>query len=117
MDPPTLDYCDPGTGGRVALHLAIQKDDARELCGAMIAAALNVDDWEWLQDELVELLHHPDLNVRAIAATSLGHVARIHGRLDVARVRPLLEELRQHQKTRGFADTALEDIEMFARPA
>lgn len=113
----TMEYRDPGTGGREELLAAIEKDDAQELCEAMIAAALNVDDWEWLQDEFVERLHHPDINVRAIAATSLGHVARIHGRLDVARVRPLLEELRQHQKTRGFADTALEDIEMFARPA
>jgi hypothetical protein len=37
--------------------------------------------------------------------------------VELWRVRPLLEELRQHQKTRGFADTALEDIEMFAQPA
>lgn len=113
-DSMTMEYRDPGTGGRGELLAAIDKNEARELCEAMIAAALNVDDWEWLQNQFVELLHHPDLNVRAIAATSLGHVARVHGHLDVERVRPLLEALRQHHKTRGFADTALEDIEMFA---
>lgn len=110
-----MEYREPGTGGREELLEAIQKDDSRELCEAMIAAAFNVDDWEWLQEVLISLVHHADANVRAIAATSLGHVARIHGRLDTKRVLPVLEELRQHQKTRGFAETAIEDIEMFAR--
>ncbi|GAA4693096.1 HEAT repeat domain-containing protein [Promicromonospora umidemergens] len=109
-----MEYREPGAGGREELLEAIEKDDAQELCGAMIAAAFNVDDWKWLQEEFVSLLQHPNANVRAIAATSLGHVARVHGQLDTARVLPLLEELRQHQKTRGFAETALEDIEMFA---
>ena len=110
-----MEYREPGAGGREELLEAVAKDDAQELCEAMIAAAFNVDDWKWLQEEFISLLQHPNANVRAIAATSLGHVARIHGRLDTARVLPLLEELKQHQKTRGFAETALEDIEMFAR--
>ena len=56
----TMECTDPGTGGREELLAAIEKNDARKLCEAMIAAALNVDDWEWLQDEFVELLHHPE---------------------------------------------------------
>ena len=110
-----MEYREPGAGGRDELLEAIEKGDAQELCEAMIATALKVDDRRWLQDEFITLLGHPNANVRAIAATSLGHVARIHGHLDTARVLPLLEEFRQHQKTWGFAETALEDIEMFAR--
>lgn len=110
-----MEYRKPGASGRDELLKTIEKNDAQELCEAMIAAAFNVDDGKWLQDEFITLLQHPDTDVRAIAATSLGHVARIHGHLDTARVLPLLEELKRHQKTQGFAETALEDIEMFAR--
>lgn len=113
----TLEYRDPGTGGRDELMAAIERDDASGLQSAMVAAALNVDDWEWLQDRFVALLQHEDAGVRAIAATSLGHVARIHGRSDLSVVRPLLEQLMGQKETRSYAEDALEDIEMFVRSA
>jgi hypothetical protein len=90
---------------------AIERNESLPLREAMISAAFHIDDWEWLQGRYVELLGHDDPWVRKVAATCLAHVARIHRRLDVAVVRPLIESLLENPETRGHAEDALEDIE------
>ncbi|GAA4708245.1 hypothetical protein [Promicromonospora umidemergens] len=90
---------------------AIEDGESLPLREAMISAAFHIDDWKWLQGQYVELLGHDDPWVRKVAATCLAHVARIHRRLDVAVVRPLIEALLDDPETRGHAEDALEDIE------
>ena len=76
-------------------------------------------------------LHHPDVMsvqelclaqiegadpwLRGVAATCLGHLARLHGSLDTTRVIPALERLAQDPETAGKAQDALEDIDHFVR--
>jgi len=43
----------------------------------------------------------------------LGHVARIHGQLDVQKCVPAIRELLDDARTRGKAEDALEDIETY----
>jgi hypothetical protein len=43
----------------------------------------------------------------------LGHLARIHGQLDLERVEPRLRELRADPEVAGSAEDALDDIERF----
>ncbi|HYW08061.1 MAG TPA: hypothetical protein VE913_13955, partial [Longimicrobium sp.] len=58
-------------------------------------------------------LRHPDVWVRRTAATSLGHIARVHGRLTVDRAIPELLQLLANPEVRGHAEDALSDIEIF----
>jgi hypothetical protein len=97
--------------------LAVLRSEAApvEIAQAMVSAAFRIDDWRWLEDRFVELLSHDDPGLRGTAAMCLGHVARIHGHLHIARVRPLVEELLQVQSTSGKAEDALEDIDAFAK--
>ena len=111
----TLEYQAPGDEGAEELVAAIDEGDPWRLREAMVAAAYNVDDWEWLQSIFVRLLGHADPTVRAVAATCLGHVARIHRRLDTATVVPRIEALLSDPQTAGFAETALEDIDAAVR--
>lgn len=111
----TLEYREPSPGSRDDLLEAIATTSGLELAEAMVSAAFYIDDGEWLQARFLELLESPDPGIRAAAATCLGHVARIHRRLDVAVVRPRVEKLLGNPRTAGFAQTALDDIDDFAR--
>ncbi len=91
---PALRSGHPGRVGRALLSLALNGDPRAE------AAAL-------------EHAGHPDVQVRRNAATSLGHVARIAGALDLDRAVPALLRLLADPDTFGEADDALNDVEHF----
>ena len=80
---------------------------------ALVAVALHELDRRWGDDRIAEHLVSPDSWVRGVAATCAGHVARIHGALDTARLLPLIERLMDDAETQGRAEDALDDIQMF----
>jgi hypothetical protein len=87
--------------------------DANAICRAIISLALFNDDWRWVQDWCLHLAEDERSQVRGCAATSLGHLARIRGVLDLERVIPVLEELTEDHEVGGIAEDALGDIRMF----
>jgi hypothetical protein len=87
--------------------------DANAICRAIISLALFDDDWRWVQDWCLQLAADERPRVRGCAATSLGHLARINGVLDLDRVIPVLEELTDDHEVGGLAEDALADIHMF----
>lgn len=87
-------------------------DRVREV---LVYVALNEPDWRWVQEWCLRLLAHDDWSVRALAATCVGHVARIHRQLDLDRCLPALRALLDVPETCGYAESALEDVEMFIR--
>ncbi|MGP7996181.1 MAG: hypothetical protein ACLPKI_02410 [Streptosporangiaceae bacterium] len=88
--------------------------DANDICRAIISLALFDDDWRWVQDWSLQLAVDERSQVRGCAATSLGHLARIHGVLDLDRVIPVLERLAEDHEAGGRAEDALGDIRKFA---
>ena len=84
-----------------------------EICETLVALALHEDDAAWVESICLEFTRHPSPNVRAIAATCLGHLARIHGQLNLGLVLPSLQRLLQDPSTSGYAENALSDIEIF----
>jgi len=70
--------------------------------------------WRAPQDLCVRLARDEDDDVAGLAVTGLGHLARLHGELDLDVVLPLLHELRDTPgPLAGRAEDALEDIETF----
>jgi hypothetical protein len=80
---------------------------------SLVFLALNESDWSFVQEWCLRFLEHEDWTVRAVSATCLGHIARIHRTLDVARVLLKLRPLLEDSVTAGYAQTAIEDIEQF----
>jgi hypothetical protein len=98
---------------RAALHRA----DISGALDAMVGCALYGDgDWKESQDLYLALLDHDDHQVQALAATCLGHLARVYGRLDEDRVVAALRQSRARPHVRRTAADALEDIEAFLHP-
>jgi hypothetical protein len=106
-------YGEPVPLTRADAEKIFASSDSDAICEALVAVALNDPDWRWTQDRCIEFTHSAEWALRAIAATCLGHLARIHGMLDFAAVKPRLVELMKDSRTRGYAESTAGDIKMF----
>jgi hypothetical protein len=86
------------------------------VCATIIRAAHHVEDWRWVEERALQLLQSADVEVRGAAVTALGHLARIHRRLDLERVVPALAALRNDPALEGRVEDAMDDIRTFIEP-
>ena len=102
---------------RQEVEAALERDDAGELHVAVLAVALSSVDQAWAEGICMRLASHPDHIVRGNAILGMGHIARIHRKLDVEGVRPLIQAALQDESEyiRGQADSAADDIELFLK--
>lgn len=79
----------------------------------LIRLALHDDDREWLEQTILPYLSNAHPWVRGNAAMALGHVARLHGRIDQRVVVPAIRRLLDDpdERARGCAEDALDSIE------
>jgi hypothetical protein len=110
-------FHNPPSATPADVRRALDREDIYGALDAMVGCALYGDgDWRELQDLYLTLLDHDDRQVQALAATCLGHVARVYRRLDEDRVVVTLRQARVRPHVRGTAADALEDIEIFLHP-
>lgn len=84
-----------------------------KICDALIRITYHDPDWRWVQDVCLQLASHSDPQVSGLAVTCLGHLARIHGVLDMEKVLPTLSRLLDEPKISGRVADALDDINMY----
>ncbi len=92
----------------------LESTDSHTVTEAILRLALHDPDGTWVTDRALELLQNPNTDIRSVAATALGHIARIHHTIDTERVVPALQRLANNPDTAGRAEDALDDIAMFA---
>lgn len=90
---------------------------ADDLCAALVGLVFHEPSLPYARDECLRLSREGPPDIRIMAATCLGHLARIHGRLDSEAVLPALRTLLDDPRTRGAAENAIEDIALFAPDA
>lgn len=98
---------------REEVELLLQSNDNQEVQDALLSAAYYDPDWRWVQGKCLVLSHHPDSRVRWIAATCLGHLARIHRQLEVELVLQRLAELKADPLVKAGTEDALDDIRFY----
>jgi hypothetical protein len=108
-----LTYEGLGPISREEVEAAVASGSARDVGRAALRYALNGDDWIFAERVALSLLGHADVWVRRNAATSLGHIARIHGKLHADAAIPALLRALGDPEVAGFADDALDDCETF----
>ncbi|MFI5716482.1 hypothetical protein [Nocardia sp. NPDC051750] len=91
----------------------LEAGDIRSVSQAILRLALHDPDDHWVTEQALNLLNSPEVGIRVVAATALGHTARIHRKVD-ERVVPALQQMLTDPETSGRAQDALDDIEMFA---
>lgn len=106
-------YEKPVWASRKELEAALAAGDDASSAQALVGLVFHDDDWRWCQNKCLELLGHHSPSLRRIAITCLGHVARIHGQMDVALVRSELQRMRDDPGVRGAIEDAESDISIF----
>jgi len=56
----------------------LQSKDKNIMCDALVGIAFCEEDWQWAQNKFMEYLENNDPVLKGLAATCLGHIARIH---------------------------------------
>jgi len=110
-----LIYEEPQPMTREEAYSALATNEPELICSALVAVALHDPDWRWVQDKCLEFARHPEAAVRQIAATCIGHVARIHQKLDFEAVTPILHQLLTDTEmyVSGCAEDAIDDTKTF----
>lgn len=99
------------------VEAALRGQDVAGALDAMVGCALyGHGDWKETQDLYLRLLDHEDRQVQSLAATCLGHLARVYVRLDEDRVVAALRSARSLPHVQATAANALEDISYYLHP-
>jgi hypothetical protein len=108
-----MEYREPQAITKEEAAQAFASADVEQINDALIGLTYHDPDGQWVQDQCLALLDYPDDDVRGLAATCLGHLARIHRNLDRDRVVTALEGLRDDPAIGGRVQDALDDIAIY----
>jgi len=110
-----MKYEEVPTMTKVAILDGLNRADPEELKTIVLSAAMGIDDRRWAQAVCLQLATHPEPGVRGNAILGLGHLARIHRRLDRELVEPAIlgASLDPDSYVRGHADSAAADVATF----
>jgi hypothetical protein len=106
--------------------LPISREDAESLlkgenplliCEVLLRLTYHDPDLFWVQDKCIVFLEYPDIRVKELAVTCLGHLARIHAQIGNPKVIPILSNLLKDSEIKGRVEDVLDDIEVFVQQA
>ncbi len=94
---------------------AFAGNDTAGIVHAMLGAAYHEPDWQWVQDWCLHFLESSDPDIRGTAITCLGHLARIHQKIQKTKVVSALQAHAKDPAVAGRIEDAIQDIEMFVK--
>jgi hypothetical protein len=86
-------YHEPERVTRKQAERALAGDDPSVVNPTLFALVFGDEDPQWVEEQCLRLSVHPVWNIRAAAATALGHLAVFHRSLDLTRVVPVMTRL------------------------
>ena len=91
------------------------KGDEETVSRTLIRLALHDDDPAYVEATCLKFAGDPRVWVRRNCATCFGHLARLHQKLDLDRVMPVLQAMLDDPDVVSYAEASLDDIEIFMR--
>jgi len=88
-------------------------NDEKQICQTLVSLAFHEQDWQWVQNYCLKFLQSDNANIAGISATCLGHIARIHRKLEKDKVVSALQLMLSNDQISGVVEDALDDISMF----
>jgi hypothetical protein len=98
---------------RKQAETAFSSELVMEICDALLSVTYYNPDWKWVQTQCIFFCKHSNSDIRGLAATCIGHLARIHSVLDIESAMMILHELLEDSEVSGRAQDALDDIKIF----
>lgn len=96
------------------LELLFNSDDTQIVTDAILYSTFNIDDYEWIQEQCLQLLSNSNEDIAGLAITCLGHIARIYSKINESKVIPALQQKATDPCFAGRVEDAMDDINMFA---
>jgi len=109
----TLTYESITELSREDAELIFETGTKEEIAKALVNVVHSDGNPVWLEELCMGFSQHSDPEIRGLAATCFGHIARLHGKLNRTAVEKRLNELLNDKAVAGRAEDALDDIEMF----
>jgi len=77
--------------------------------------ALHDDDWKWAQDTCLDMITNAENHPATIqvAIQCIGHIARIHGKINVKKIREVFSTHQHNPQYSGYIHDAMSDIGIF----
>jgi hypothetical protein len=91
----------------------LKSKDSTVVINTLLEITFHNQNWEWIQDLCIELLENKDSDVRGLAVTCIGHIARIHGVIDKEKVLKAFESRKDDDTINGRIEDAIDDINVF----
>jgi hypothetical protein len=110
-----MQYREVQERGRQEIELLLRSPEKMDRLDALLSATYYDPEWRWVQNRCLEFLSHGDHEERGLAATCLGHLARIHKELDIELVLSRLAPLKNDPLVGSSVQDALDDIRFFLK--
>lgn len=108
-------YENPRSIAKEAAEAILLKGNSSEMCSALISIALYEKDLSWAQDLVFPNFLSTNKDIAQAAITSVGHLARLHGQIDLDRLNFLLERMIYKAELSGNIEDMFNDIEVFCK--
>ncbi len=106
-------YQDVGIIEKDKAEQIFSTNNVENICSALVSISFYEKDWKWSQDKCLEFLLNANVIIAGMAAICLGHIARIHGKIEKNRVVNALKHKLSNKEIAGQIQDALEDIEIY----
>jgi hypothetical protein len=112
-----MKYREPEPITEAEAEAAFQRKNSQEISEVLVSLAFYDPNWRWVESYCLEYLEDHDPELRRVAATCLGHLARIHKTIDTDIVIPALKSHLTDPEpyVAGTMEDALDDIDMFVK--
>lgn len=98
---------------RAEIEESLRSSDERRQTMALLSAAWFQPDHQWVETCCIKWLCSESMQLRYVALVCLGHLARIHRRLRISEISPLLELVEQDERLAGEVDYLRIELSMF----
>ncbi len=112
-----MKYHEPQSISRNEAEKCFLSGKPDQICDALVRIAFHDPDWRWAQAQCLRFIASSNNEIKGLAATCLGHLARIHRQLDIADVKAVLLKMTKDPIVGGRAEDALSDIQMYMENA
>jgi len=110
-----MKYVEPKEISREDAETAFKSGSPAAICHALVNLTYFEEDWRWVQDLCLRYAQDSDKQIAGAAISCLGHIARIHKKIDREKVVPMLTSFKEDSSLKGRAEDALEDISIFVK--
>lgn len=84
-----------------------------QTCDAVARSVHFINDYDWLIQQYILLLEHPDLDVRGVTVTCIGHLARLNRNAKKDELLGILKPLLSDNELSGRVEDAIDDVKTF----